>query len=595
MIASVIVLVVLAIGALVPTVLLQDRGAPPPETSAAGPAQPASDCTLDVVASPDIADTLATISSGFQGPDGCAVAVEPAEAADIAARIGDGWDEAQAGPLPDVWIPDSSVWVRYAEAGEEGSGMLPDDRPSIARSPTVAGMPQPMAEQLGWPDTQMGWNDLLPLFTERRDIWIQSGHPEWGPFRFGVADPAQSTAGMHALMSFGAAQNPQWAEALSAEGEQRVQAQQLLLALAGRNTRVDPSVDEQLTLLREAGEGGEPFAFLSAMPLSERDVWRYDRGLLGVQGEASPPPVPLVALYPSEGSVDFDYPYVTLQSPQAGEQTQEAAAFLNHLLGDDAQAQLQEDGFRNRDNVPGAVLQDAAELRPDQAGPQVPAPEGAVTVAALDGWERVARTGTTLAVIDVSGSMGVRVPGTDTTLLDLTIASSVRGIELFTSGSRIGLWEFSTSLPDGEEGGRYRELVPIGLVDEEVSDGVTRRQAVATALQNLELANDTALYDTTLAAFKEVQEQHDGGPLNSVVLFTDGKSDGDELSLEQLLEELRSVQDPERPVQVLAIAWGPEADVESLRAVVDVTGGEVFTPGSPEEIAEVFLKVLTGE
>jgi Ca-activated chloride channel homolog len=56
------------------------------------------------------------------------------------------------------------------------------------RSPLVIAMPEPPARALGWPNTKLGWADILAEANSTRG-WAAHGHPEWGLFKFGQTNP----------------------------------------------------------------------------------------------------------------------------------------------------------------------------------------------------------------------------------------------------------------------------------------------------------------------------------------------------------------------------------------------------------------------
>ena len=157
-----------------------------------------------IMAAPPIAqplDRLATewLASEPSTQDGrCArVVIESRDSAEVAGAL------KGSGEPPDVWLPTSSVWVQKAAASQSGAALLPAERPSIARSPTVIAMPEPMAAALGWPEPRLGddelrWLTLVEVFADERG-WERFDHPEWGPFRLGMTDPTRSTAAVHAL------------------------------------------------------------------------------------------------------------------------------------------------------------------------------------------------------------------------------------------------------------------------------------------------------------------------------------------------------------------------------------------------------------
>ncbi len=572
-----------AIVAVVAVVLLPRGPDRPP--AATTPAATCGEPVLRVVAAEDVTPVLGRIAERYRaarGGDGCElVTVTAAASADIARSLADG-----APGDAHAWVPESSVWTRLVEASPAGADLMGTDRPSIARSPTVVAMPRPMGEQLGWPGTQLGWGELLPLVQDPQ-TWPRLARPEWGPFRLGLPDPTRSAAGLHAVLSIGAGQSGVWTDALSADGLRNEAVRATLLTLERGTAPRRAPVAEQLAALRAADEAGEPLGPLAALPMSERDVWRYNAGLGG-----DPPAVGLVAFYPPEGGLSFDHPWVPLERAAADGVTEQAAAFRTFLLEPAAQDELRAAGYRGADDVPGAALAGDPGLSPARAGADAAPPDRQAVAAVLKGWAALSRRFTTLAVFDVSGSMAGQVPGTDRSLLAFVVESATRGAALFADDSHLGLWEFSTDLP-GAQGGDYRELVPIGPVGEDLGGGRTRRAALVEALRGLRPANDTALYDTILAAYITARDASVPGRPTAIALFTDGESDGDDLSLPQLLDALRAEQDPSRPVRIALIAYGEAPPTAELTQVTDLVGGRVFTPSSPEGITQVFLDVLT--
>ena len=62
-------------------------------------------------------------------------------------------------------------------------------------TPLVIAMPEPMAEALGYPETPVGFRDIVEL-ANNPEGWAAFGHPEWGPFRLGKTNPNFSTSGL---------------------------------------------------------------------------------------------------------------------------------------------------------------------------------------------------------------------------------------------------------------------------------------------------------------------------------------------------------------------------------------------------------------
>jgi hypothetical protein len=196
------------------------------------------------------------------------------------------------------------------------------------------------------------------------------------------------------------------------------------------------------------------------------------------------------------------------------------------------------------------------------------------------------QAGRILAVLDVSGSMLTKVPTAgNLTREQVTIQAAIGGLALFDDSWALGLWTFSTRLDGARD---YRELLPITPLS------ATRERAGAVlAGIRPKKGGETGLYDTTLAAYREVQDDWDPGRLNAVVIMTDGKNQDDSgVTLPALLTELRKLKDPKRPVDVVAIGIGPDIDAGALQQIIGVTGGGLFRAADPAKIGEIFLRAL---
>jgi Ca-activated chloride channel homolog len=198
-----------------------------------------------------------------------------------------------------------------------------------------------------------------------------------------------------------------------------------------------------------------------------------------------------------------------------------------------------------------------------------------------------------LAVYDVSGSMKEEVPGTGgRTKMDIVKEAASQALALFAPETNLGTWVFSTNLVGNRD---WAESVPIGPTNARLPDGKIRRQVLAEALARLQATNgDTGLYDTTLAAFRAVQRSYAPQRINIVVLLTDGINDDPSGGIDraQLLRQLRAEQDKERPVRIITIAYGANADAASLKMIADATGGLAFVSRDPRDILHVFTDAI---
>ncbi|NLE81533.1 MAG: VWA domain-containing protein [Rhodococcus sp.] len=292
----------------------------------------------------------------------------------------------------------------------------------------------------------------------------------------------------------------------------------------------------------------------------------------------------LTASVPGTGSIFLDYPLVATGADgrsAAEEAGTSLAAALTSPVGEEV---LSAAGFRSVDRSP---LSNDRGVRPVV---QLRTPEPAVVAELRSNYTALVKPSRTLIVEDVSGSMSYNA--SNTTRMGMTVRASVEGSKLFPDAAQIGLWSFSTgpnsNYPD------YTELVPIARMDK-VVDGATQRERLVAGIRSLpnQIGGGTGLYDTTLAAFREVKEGYDPSAVNSVVILTDGSNDDPgSIGLGELLATLEREQDPENPVIVVTIGISEDADADVLRQIAEATGGSSHIARDPSDISTVFAEAL---
>jgi Mg-chelatase subunit ChlD len=104
---------------------------------------------------------------------------------------------------------------------------------------------------------------------------------------------------------------------------------------------------------------------------------------------------------------------------------------------------------------------------------------------------------------------------------------------------------------------------------------------------------NTGLYDTIDAGYREVQRTWRADQQNILVVMTDGKNeDIAGLSLPQLVSSLRAHLNPKRPITVILIAYGADADVASLNQAAVAARGRTYWAQNPADIGKVFLAAM---
>jgi Ca-activated chloride channel family protein len=509
------------------------------------------------------------------------------------ARPG-GWRESEDGPRPDVWTPASSGWVTLLEqrtASSDRPGLVPREVPRIAASPLVIAIPRPMAEALGWPAKKLGWADLLDLARSGAG-WGKFGHPEWGAFRLGKTNPNFSTSGLNATIgAYFAATG--LASDLTTKDVASPKARSFVSGVERSVVHYGDTTLTFLSNLQRADDQGAGLAYISAVTVEEKSVWDYNQGnptgdptTLGRHGK---PRIPLVAIYPKEGTLLSDHPYVVLTAPWVDDAKRKAAAgFLTYLQSGTAQARFQRFAFRDYRNRPGSLISSANGLSPSEPATLLSPPAPAVLDSLLRSWGDLRKRANVLIVLDTSGSMSDEVSGTGKSKLDLAKQAAVSSLAQFEGNDQVGLWMFSTKL-DGDRD--YRELVPIGPMSQQI-DGGQRRAVLRQRIEGLPPQGGTGLYDTSLASFQFVRAHQRADSINAVVLLTDGVNEDNGISLQALLDQLHTEQG-DQSVRLFTIAYGDDADQGTLRQIAETTNGAAYNSSDPTSINQVFTAVIS--
>ncbi|WP_433364647.1 substrate-binding and VWA domain-containing protein [Streptosporangium sp. CA-115845] len=545
---SVALAVLLGVAAFV--VINRDRGC-------AGDALP-----LRITASPDIQPALSQIAERFnkaahEVEGRCTtVAVTKGASATVASALGGVGGKAAA---MDLWIPDSGLWVANLRARNRD---VPEAGASIAHSPIVMVASGSVIPNLKKSFGEASWGGMISAAN------VANVDGPGRKVRVLVLDPSLNAAGLGALLAAAGV-----ATASGAGEEQLVGA---LKNLSGSTS----TVRDQDALLSSLGVKG------SKAPLgiaSEQGVWAFNK--------AKKPEVPAVPLYPAEGTINLDYPVVITAKDAAVRKA--AEAFQKELDSESARKTLQDQGFRTPDGKGGKAISGSAGFQ--AKAPQAIEPPDGKTVARMSQtWSRIKLGTRMVTLLDVSGTMALPVPGTGMTRMQAISRIAVEGMRLFPAKSELGLWEFSTHL-DGQ-GVDYRETVPVGPLTEDMN-GVLRRDVINQKLigAQAKATGDTGLNDTLAAAYRQMTDEYQSDKINTVLILTDGAGNDDPdggISNQQILKRLKEQFNPEKPVSILIIAFGPDAPQgkRQMDALAKATGGDAYIAKDVLEVRKFFLE-----
>jgi hypothetical protein len=475
--------------------------------------------------------TKALMAKGGEDGNPCLqFTVTAAQSASVAQELSDpnGNDSR-----PDLWVPDSSLWVSRADDGESIPTVAV---PSLASSPLVlVGRTENFANTSSW----------LGTFAITQPALL---------------DPLKSSSGALALLAI------QSERAKTSASNSQVA--KVLVPLAQRLGSMAKQYTEVSGPLSKASADNSPVV----VPMSEQAFVKY---------QDEHPTAPLKAIVPRTGTLLLDYPVVVTAKNNTEAITDAGQALAAEMLSDAIGQSRDDAGFRD------PLMSPLGEGRGVGDISQLTKPTAAAIGKVLQSWTTLSLSAHSLAVIDVSGSMAEKVPGSAKTRMQLTIEAASRGLGLFPDSAELGLWVFSTKI--GPESADFKKLVPIGKLTP------AHRQQMLSQLtaQSARVGGGTGLYDTAIAAVREVRTQYNSGAVNTVLLFTDGKNDDPgSVSLDRALQILEGLKDPARPVRIIALGIGPDADETELKRLAQATGGQSYVARNPTDLEDVFIDAL---
>lgn len=552
---------------------------------------PRAGCTTVVVAaSVEKSDLMSEAANRYNSSDrmvgdSCYGISIAAMASGIAeARLAEaGWDPAW-GPAPDAWTPAASTWLgllRQDRASHDRPDILEAENESVISTPIVLAMPEPKARALGWPDAAIGWSDLLELANDPGG-WAAKGHPEWGAFKMGKTNPNVSTSGLSATVgTFVAATGTSSDLTIESLNEPRVRE-----FVAGVEKSVTHYGDTALTFLanlQRADDSGAALSYVSAVVVEEKSIVDYNEGNptgdLETKGQHGRPRVPLVAIYPREGTLNSDSPFALLQAPWSDAARRGGAKDFLAFLREPAQQEMFTDaGFRTYDGKPGRAVS-GNEFLSDDPGVILSPPSPPVLAAVRSAWTALRKPARVLLVLDVSGSMGQPADG-GATRLELAQKAAVNGLAQLSDTDQVGLWTFPS-----ESGVLFQQL-PLALLG-------PQRRIMKTRIEQLTPSGGTPLYAVTRQAVQAVRTGADDDTINAVVVMTDGKNEyPDDNDLEGLVRQLGELS-YENGVRVFTIAYGEDADFAAVRRLSEASRAAAYDATDPLTINAVFTNVLS--
>ena len=482
----------------------------------------------------------------------------------VPAGSGEGVDEILAGRWQaHLFSPSSAVFVELGNQLSQtvAGGPLLGPTRVLLHSPVVIAMWRPMAEVLGGPRHDIGWNDLAAL--ARGDVsWAGLGHPEWGRFKFSHTRPEYSNSGMLALLAM--------AHAVDPPSDHLTPTHLAQPATAGFLSDLQRSV---VRYGRSTGlSGGDLF---TAGPGQLHAAILYESVVVEINRPTAPPlAYPVVAVYPREGTHDSDHPAGVVQRAWVSPAHRRAAEiFLDYLIAPAQQQEAWLFGFRPGDPAASRTSPFDRSHGVDPAGPhRMLAPPAADLIREMvrNLWPRVKKPAEVVLVLDNSESIdeGSRAA-------DLRIGAR----ELV---AQLGETDNLSILAFNEHPAWMAQSLAVG----------PDRQRLARQIDLLRPTGGTALYDAVRLAHDHLSGRCGADRLLAVVVLTDGADTHSRTGLDDLLAQLQPAgEQPLAPlIPVFTVGLGSRQHTEVLRAIANATWAR-HQNATPDTIRSIIREI----
>ena len=401
----------------------------------------------------------------------------------------------------------------------------------IMLSPVVIGVKKSVADRFGWTNNpNVTWADIEAKAAN-------------GSFHFAMTNPAASNSGFCALIG-------------------------VATALSGSSDAIDTGTIDTAALTSffkgqtlTAGSSG----FLADDYVRQQDsvdgIINYESVLMSLNSGGTLHE-PLTLIYPKEGIVTADYPFILLNNAKLDAYNKAVAWLL-----DPAQQRRIMTDVSRRPAVAGIQLDSKF---PSQTLVSLDFPSKLGTIQSLISTylNVVRKPASAVFVLDTSGSMdGTRLDNLKHALTQLTgVDQSLTGqFSSFRSREEVTFITFSTQVND----------VKTFTIDDTNTDGPDMT-AIRSYIDSLSAGGTTAIYSALDRAYSTVGQEIGTDPnrLYSIVLMTDGENNSGD-SAGDFGATYQSLPADVQAVHVYPILFG-EGAVSDMKSIASTTGGTVF-------------------
>jgi Ca-activated chloride channel homolog len=401
----------------------------------------------------------------------------------------------------------------------------------IMLSPVILGVKKSVADRFGWTgNPNVTWKDIEAKSAD-------------GSFRFAMTNPAASNSGLVALIGVAS-------------------------ALSGSSDSIDTGTIDTTAL--KAFFKGQALTAGSSGFLADsfvRDqatvdgIVNYESILMSLNagGKLTEP---LELIYPKEGIVTADYPFMLVNAAKRAAYDKVTA----YLRSPDVQKRIMTDTAR-RPAVPGIPLDPRFT---SQTLIELPFPAKLDTIDALitTYLDEVRKPASAIFVLDLSGSMnGDRLDQLKTAMKALTgTDQSLTGrFARFRAHEQVTIITFSDQVEDDKE----------FTIDDTDPNGPDMT-AIRSYIDGLYTYSGTAIYTGLEQAYADVERAQAADPnrLYSIVLMTDGENNQG-VEPGQFSRDYGTLEPAVRAVHIYPVLFG-DSSKDAMTAIATLTGGSVF-------------------
>lgn len=472
----------------------------------------------------------------------------------------------------DAWIPEDTAWSAKLSATTKAA--VRGDSPTVAMSPIVLSIPTPMAVAAGVTTGTFGPQTLTELITLNK-TWADFQHPEWGALRLALPDPSASATGavaFAALASLVTAGNvPTTVDYANPTPEQLA-----LIRLEHRVAATPPDDAAVLTAL-----GGVDAVVGTFDPQGPGMALTTEAALLHAPGA-----VGRVGVYLGQGVASVAMPLISLSAENTGA-VERFAGYLASPAGSQALAAA---GLRTGSAAPAVDAVSAAGIIAASGGKAPVAMPAEVVSATATAFSFMHIRLSSLVLLDASGSMNKLFPGSTVRRIDLVVALAKQTLTVSSPQARSGVLTFQ-----GDARGQRVITLAANLQTNGSDDkGALHSTRVLEAVTSTTIHGGTPLYDAILQGYRLALNAYDPAYVNQVVVLTDGdnRDTKNSITRDGLTQAIKGLVDPARPIKLILLGYGPEADMTSLEAIASAVGGKAVKVGSLDVVAEATREAL---